>query len=480
VEPTVDFQQAQVYLDQALTFGIKPGLHRMTRLLELLGNPEREPGMHYIHIAGTNGKGSVSSYCASILSCAGHKVGVYTSPFLVRLTDRIRVIDGRAGLERLLADETAGEISKDDFVALLTRVRDAITQMLEEGYEHPTEFELITAVGFLYYAACGCDCVVLEVGLGGRLDSTNVIEKPLACIITALGYDHMDRLGSTLAEIAREKAGIIKAGCPVYLYDPAGPDLTPADADDALRVIRERCSELDAPLQIVRREEMTPVSYGWQGQSFTDETRGLTLETSLLGVFQPMNAALAARACLDLRLADPQSVRDGVRLARWPSRLEILRSNPPILLDGCHNPQGCLALASALSRLLPGKPVVFLAGMMRDKDVDTMLQAVLGGASYYPAAFVCTAPAGERGLPPAELADKVRQVARKLPKSAHSVYNVMNAIHVAATPAAAAKLALELADRQGMALCAFGSLYLTGSIRSDLSVQEARLWTGHS
>jgi dihydrofolate synthase / folylpolyglutamate synthase len=476
----MDFQQAQDFLNQALTFGIKPGLHRMTRLLELLGNPDRQPGIRYIHVAGTNGKGSVSSFCAAILACAGHKVGVYTSPFLVRLTDRIRVIDGRAGLDRLLADETEGEIGADDFAALLTRVQAAVTQMLTEGYEHPTEFELITAVGFLYYAACGCDCVVLEVGLGGRLDSTNVIENPLACIITALGYDHMDRLGGTLAEIAREKAGIIKAGCPVYLYDPAGPDLTPADADDARRVIRERCSELNAPLQIVRREELTLLHYGWQGQSFVDETRHLTLETSLLGVFQPMNAALAARACLDLRLADARAVADGIRLARWPSRLEILRSHPPILLDGCHNPQGCIALAAALTRLLPGKPVVFLAGMMRDKDVDTMLQAVLGGAGYFAAAFVCTAPAGERGLPPAELADKVRSVARQLPKSPNSVYNVMNAIHVAASPAEAARLALELADGQGMALCAFGSLYLTGSIRADLRVREAGLWTGHS
>ena len=148
----MDFSQAREYLNQALAFGIKPGLHRMNRLLELLGNPERREGLRYIHIAGTNGKGSVSSYCAAILACAGFKVGVYTSPFLVRLTDRIRVMDGRAGLERLLANELEGEIREDEFAALLTQVESAVSQMLTEGYEHPTEFELITAVGFLHFA----------------------------------------------------------------------------------------------------------------------------------------------------------------------------------------------------------------------------------------------------------------------------------------------------------------------------------------
>ena len=240
--------------------------------------------------------------------------------------------------------------------------------MLAEGEEHPTEFELVTAVGFRYFADRQCDVVVLETGLGGRLDSTNVIVKPLACIITALGYDHMDRLGNTLAEIAEEKAGIIKAGCPVFLYRPQDLDLPPAEAAAAEQVIRARCAERLAPLHLVRRDELILQDYGWHGQSFYDTVSGLTLRTRLLGVIQPMNAAMAVRACRALGLADDRQIADGIAAARWPARLELLREDPPILLDGAHNPQGCQALAASLNRLLPDRPLVMLMGVLQDKD----------------------------------------------------------------------------------------------------------------
>ena len=347
----MDYDQAKAYLSSSLTYGIKMGLHRMNRLMELLHHPEK--ALRCIHIAGTNGKGSVSSYCAAILSAAGQKTGVFTSPYLVRLTERIRVIDGLPGLNALLADESAGEIAPDDFAAVMTSVRAAVDQMLAEGGEHPTEFELLTAAGFLYFAAAGCDVVVLETGLGGRLDSTNIIGHPLACLITALGFDHMDRLGGTLAEIAAEKAGIIKRGCPVFLYNPLDLELSRSDAAAALQVIVHHCEEQNAPLKLIQRSEIDVLDYGWEGQTFTDRTSSLTLQTSLLGLFQPMNAALAARACLSLGLASPGQIRQGIALARWPARLEMLRRHPPILLDGAHNPQGCQALAAALTRLLP-------------------------------------------------------------------------------------------------------------------------------
>ncbi len=472
----MDFEKAQAYLTAALTFGIQLGLHRMNRLMELLNHPEHK--LRYIHIAGTNGKGSVTSYCASILATAGLKVGVYTSPYLVRLTERIRVIKGRSDLLSLLKDETTGEIKPCEFARVLTTVRDAVEQMLAEGGEHPTEFELITAAAFLYFASSQCDVVVLETGLGGRLDSTNVISNPLACVITALGYDHMDRLGQTLAEIAREKSGIIKPGCPVFLYNPSDLDLPPPDAAAARDVIISQCQLQNAPLQVISKSEIELIAYDWSGQTFIDHQTNLELKTSLLGVFQPMNAILAARVCKTLNLASDDAIREGIRLSRWPARLELLRHNPPILLDGAHNPQGCQALADALSRLLPGRPVVFLAGMLQDKDYEGMLHAVLDHSLYHPAAFVCVTPDNLRALPAEKLAECVRNIGIQLHKPADSGYNTLDAVYAVDNPSDGAKLALKLADQKNMALCAFGSLYMVGSIRKRLTIQEDGNWTG--
>lgn len=474
----MDFSEAQAYIAGVEPFGIRLGLQRMDRLMTLLGHPEEK--LRCIHVAGTNGKGSVTSYCSSILAAAGLRTGVYTSPHLVRITDRIRIIDGRNGLTALLANEAAGEISETAFAAAITAVSEAVEVMLQEGYEHPTEFELVTAAGFLHFAACHCDVVVLEVGLGGRLDSTNVISQPLACIITALGYDHMDRLGGTLAEIAAEKAGIIKEGCPVFFYNPTDLELTVSDAAAAEAVVRNRCTAMNASLQLVRRRELTMLEYGWNGQSFTDRVSGLTLRTSLLGLFQPMNAALAARVCQHLHLASNTEIQEGIRLARWPARLEILRRKPPILLDGAHNPQCCQALAEAMERLLPGQPVIFLAGMLRDKDYESMLRIMLDHRKYRPVAFICVTPDSPRALPADQLAVCVRKLCGEMYKKGSNEYNILDAVHIADSPAEGALKALRLADQKGVALCVFTSLYVIGTIRDIIRTQEAQPWIGNS
>lgn len=474
----MDYDQARVYLTTALTYGINMGLHRIKRLLELLGQPQKE--LRCIHIAGTNGKGSVSSYCAAILAAGGHRVGVFTSPYLVRLTERIRVIDGREGLTRLRTDESSGEIEPAQFAAAMTEIRAAVEQMSAEGMEHPTEFELITAAGFWYFARQKCDLVVLETGLGGRLDSTNVVETPLACVVTALGFDHMDRLGSTMREIAAEKAGIVKPGCPVFLYNPHDLDLSAKDAEDALTVVSLKCQEQDAPLQLVSRADIHVFEYGWDGQIFSDRISGLILQTSLLGVFQPLNATLAARVCQVLELASNDAIREGIALARWPARLEVLRRHPPVILDGAHNPQGCRALSATLSRLLPAQPVIFLAGMLQDKDYEKMLRIILESKDYRPLAFICVKPDNPRALSAEKLAKSVRIITSQLHKTDQSGYNVVNAIHAVDNPADGTALALQLAGKTGAALCAFGSLYLVGSIRNLLGVQEEQLWTGNN
>jgi dihydrofolate synthase/folylpolyglutamate synthase len=440
----------------------------MHRLLKLLDNPQQH--LRCIHIAGTNGKGSTTAFCAAILAAAGQRVGVFTSPYLVRLTERIRIIDGPDALSRLIDDETTGEISPDDFARLLTRVRTAVDTMLANGEEHPTEFELLTAIGFLYYAESACDLVVLETGLGGRLDSTNVIEQPLACIITALGYDHMDRLGSSLAEIAVEKAGIIKPGCPVFLYNPHDLLLSDADKSAALQVISSRCSAQRTSLETISRLDLTVISYDWTGQTFIDNKTGLTVRTQLLGVVQPMNACLAMRACLSLGLADGEQVRAGIAATRWPARMELVRQTPPILIDGAHNPQCCQALADSLNRLLPDHPIVFLAGVLADKDYAAMLQIMLLETRYRPAAFICVKPDSLRALPADRLADAVRKILKQLPDGCDNRYN--DAVWTADTPDEGARLALRLADEGGHALCAFGSLYMVGGIRQTLMNRE--------
>lgn len=463
----MNYEEAVAYLSSSLRFGIRLGLHRMQRLEQLLDQPHQK--LRCLHIAGTNGKGSTAAYCASILAAAGRRVGLFTSPYLERLTERIRIIDRKDSLQRLISNEEEGEISKSDFARLMTQVRFSVEQMLAEGEEHPTEFELLTAIAFLYFVEQKCDLVVLETGLGGRLDSTNVIEHPLACIITALGYDHMDRLGNTLEEIAGEKAGIIKAGSPVFLYNPYDLYLSKEDQAAAMKVMEERCRSFSAPLHVVCQNDLIYGTYDWSGQSFTDRCSGLCLWTTLLGTAQPMNATLALRACRHLSLADDTAIKEGIKATRWPARMEVIRRFPPILIDGAHNSQGCRVLSDSLNRLLADQPVIFLVGVLADKDYKDMLRMTLNQVRYRPITVVCTEPCNPRALPAEELAAAVQAI-WQLPEEPDNRYN--KTVRIAKIPEEGARLALALAHEQQTALCAFGSLYLVGSIRSILKNRE--------
>ena len=474
----MDYLEAQDYLKSSLAFGIRLGLDRMRRLVSLLGHPERQ--CRFIHLAGTNGKGSTAAYCAAILASANLRVGIFTSPYLIRLTERIRVIDGRSGLEALFGDESHGEIDSQAFAEQMSRVAGCVDQMLAEGLERPTEFELLTAVAFLHFAKSNCDIVVLETGLGGRLDSTNVIENPLAVIITALGYDHMDRLGATMAEIAAEKGGVIKSDAPVFLYNPFDLDLTGDQAQTALSIISDQCKRQGADLHLVSAEDVMLESFGWDGQRFREADSGKVYQTVLLGLFQPVNAMLAASACQSTGLVDDASVREGIRLARWPGRLELMRRHPPLILDGAHNPQSCRALSQALGRLVQGQPVVYLAGMLADKDYPAMLSQVLFNPSCPAVGFVSVAPDSPRALSAELLAETVRDLAGQLHKPHESGYNVLDAIFSAESIADGVNLALDLANQANVPLCIFGSLYMIGEARKILLTQEDRLWIGTS
>jgi len=341
-------------------YGSRLGLERMTVLMDLLGNPQDQ--MKVIHVAGTNGKGSVCRYLASILQENGYKVGLYTSPYLERFTERIE-FDGR-------------EISEEDLTECAAMVFDAVDRMLADGFESPTEFELVTAIGFVYFSRKPIDILVLEVGLGGRGDSTNIIKKPLASVITSISRDHMDVLGDTHASIAREKAGIIKSGCPVIsnVEDP--------EASAVIREIaRERgCYFYDSPQLKVRDIEKSLLGYSFAvSGGFHCLGEPFQVELSMIGMHQVANAVcalsvievLGKRGIIEVRV---ENVQRGIKRAYQKGRLEILSKDPWIVIDGAHNEAGVKALARVTNEHFQGQRLLLVIGMLADKDVDRLVE----------------------------------------------------------------------------------------------------------
>ena len=311
----MNYESALEYIHAVQWAGHKPGLSRTRTLLAALGDPHKK--LRFVHVAGTNGKGSTSAMLASCLHAAGYRVGLYTSPFINRFNERIQV-DGE-------------QIPDDALVRLVERVRPAAEAMSDV----PTEFEIITALGMLWFAEEKCDIVVLEVGLGGTLDSTNVIDPPECAVITALGMDHVKELGPTLADIAAAKAGIIKPGSPVVSYG----GVPEADA-----VIARTAEEKHAPLTVVDFSRLNVEGGSLDAVAFDfDGLDGIRLP--LIGSYQPKNAALAITALRVLRgrgwdIPD-SAIRTGLEQVSWPGRFELLRHAPAFLLDGSHNAHGC-------------------------------------------------------------------------------------------------------------------------------------------
>lgn len=343
----MSYEAALAYIHAVHWAGHKPGLARTRTLLAALGDPQR--GLRFVHIAGTNGKGSTAAMLASCLRAAGYRVGLFTSPFIERFNERIQV-DGQP-------------IGDEELEALVERIRPAADAMADV----PTEFEIITALGMLYFAQKRCDIVVLEVGLGGALDSTNVIDPPECAVITALGMDHVKELGPTLADIASAKAGIIKAGSPVVSYG----GVPEADA-----VIARAAAEKHAPLYEVDFSKLN-VRPGTLDYAVFDFDGLEKIHLPLIGSYQPRNAAVAVTALRVLRARGwdipEQAIRTGLETVSWPGRFELLRRAPAFILDGSHNAHGMRATAESLRACFPGQKFVFLLSIMADKDVDEML-----------------------------------------------------------------------------------------------------------
>jgi dihydrofolate synthase / folylpolyglutamate synthase len=343
----------------------KFGLERITRLLDVLGNPQRAG--RFIHVAGTNGKGSTCAMIEAGLRAAGARTGLYTSPHLVEPAERIRI---------------AGEcVSPGQFADLFTEVHATAERMLEEGELdlHPTYFETVTAMAFLGFAREAVDIVVLEVGLGGRLDATNVV-TPALCVITPIDFDHQFFLGTTLAQIAAEKAGILKPGVPAVFA------AQPPEAETVLR------AHAKGPYTLSRDWVIEDLVVDARGSSF--RMRGHQIVCPLAGEHQVENARTAAIALHELGVPP-----EGIAQTHWPGRLERVSERPEIVLDGAHNPAGTRALAEHIRRFYSGRRIWIVYGVMRDKDVGEM------AALLFPLAerVIATAPANSRALPPEKI-----------------------------------------------------------------------------
>ncbi len=459
---------APEFLQTANRFGIKLGLTRMQALLAKLTDPQKN--LQAIHIAGTNGKGSVSAFCAAMLACDGHKVGLYTSPFLERFSERIRILDGKEGLLSWNRDDTYGEIDHDSLWRLSALVEEKVQEMLSEGEEHPTEFELVTAVAFLYFQEQNCDYVVLETGLGGRLDSTNVIENPVRTIITALGYDHMDRLGNTLAEIAGEKGGIIKENCPIFLMDPHQAAVEPSEALDAQAVIEKIASEKNAPLTIVGNDEARRTSYDLSGQRFfLDEEEYFT---PMHGEYQIHNASLALKAMKGV--VSEEARKEGLLHTVWKGRLEVVREDPPVILDGAHNPQGITSFCDFLAEtkeLHRQRPCEVIMGVMADKDVSKMLSILCERWCVPLERFTFVRPEQKRAMQADQLKGAFAEAllaGKAFYNSSSSMYNAREKLTHMDDATEACRIAVERARKNRSPLYVIGSLYLLGQVRETI------------
>ena len=408
------------YIHSVKWQGSKPGLERTSELLAGLGNPQ--DSLKFVHVAGTNGKGSTAAFIASILSSAGYRTGLYTSPFILKFNERMQV-DGE-----LISDEE------------LERFTDEIRPIANEMIDPPTEFEMITALAMKFFLYKNCDIVILEVGMGGELDSTNVIETPEVAVITNIGYDHVKELGPTLPDIAKAKAGIIKGGH-VVIY---------GGAREVEGVFEKKCAASNAVLKRADFDRISHEEYTLDRVKMDIEQYG-EVELPLIGLYQPKNAIVAITAVEILRekgyIISDENIRTGLASVRWPGRFEVLGRDPVFIIDGAHNPQGMEAAADSLRRHFGGQKINFIVGVLADKDVHTMMEFIAPLAKV----FFAVKPDSPRAMDTEALSAILSPY--KLPVFAYDSIGE------------AVAGAVDDAGRDGV-VCALGSLYLSGEIRS--------------
>jgi len=425
----MNYEQAIEYIETKTWSTTRLGLERTQELLRKVGDPQKK--LKFIHVAGSNGKGSTCAMLASILCNAGYRTGLYTSPHIQSFCERFQ-INGKY-------------IEKEQLAEITEQVRDAAEQM----EDHPSQFEISTAIGMLYFKKEQCDVVVLEVGMGGLLDSTNAIDSPEIAVIMNIGLEHTEYLGDTIEEIAETKAGIIKDGTTVVCY-PSGKK--------AECVIARVCEKKNAALHMADFEDVEKISGDIGGTTFRWK-RKECLHTPLLGEHQLKNCAVVLKVIEVLRnqgwTVDDDAVRKGLAKTVWPARMEVLSKTPLFLLDGGHNPQCTQALMTSLHQLFPGEKILFMLGVLGDKDYTQMLEMIGSTAQR----IICVTPDSPRALPAEQLENAVSE-----------------------TIGCPAETAESIADGIGRALnyaseitVAFGSLYMAGEIRDRFPIVRKKL-----
>lgn len=421
----MDYTEAIDYINNRKWFGGGAGLERMRMLMEKLGDPQKE--LRFVHIAGTNGKGSCAAMLASMLKAAGYRTGLFTSPYLSRFNERMQ-INGKQIDDAALAEIVTGMKSAADGME-----------------EHPNVFEMVTAAAMLWYRQEKCDIVVLETGLGGRLDATNIIERPEAAVIMNIGLDHTERLGDTIGKIAAEKAGIIKPGCDVVLYEQGA---------EATETVRARCEAIGAKLCIPAFSGIARDFDSLYGQSFS--YRGESYAIPLLGNCQLKNAATALETVEVLRekgwKLEQGDVEHGLYAVSWPGRFELIRDEPYFVVDGGHNPQCAQTVVENIGQYFPNARHVMLIGVLADKDYKNMLKILNFKADEY----VCITPPSPRALQAEELAKELQRFGKP--------------VTVCASIEEGVAAASDAAGAQGV-VCAVGSLYSVGPIRACFGQQ---------
>jgi len=416
-------QEAIAYIHSVFWKGSIPGLGRTQTLLAKMGNPEKK--LKFVHIAGTNGKGSTAAMTASILQKAGYRTGLYTSPYIYRFNERMQV---------------NGEQIEDEELCRITEFVKPLADSMEES---PTEFELVSCIAFEYFLRQKCDIVVLEVGMGGALDSTNVIEVPEVAVITNIGLDHTEVLGDTVEKIAETKSGIFKENGHAVVYRS-----TPS-----VEAVYERiCAEKNVSLHKADFDTLTGKRHDLFGQVFDCGSRK-DLVMPLLGDHQLHNAAVVLSIADALKeqgwKITEENIREGLRDVSWPGRFDIVSRDPLFIIDGGHNPQCIEALVKNIQDYLQDKKVIALTGVLADKDYGEMYRPVMPLVDK----FVCVTPPNPRKLEAAELAEHLRKVGAE----AIPCESVEQGV----------RTAIKLSGHDGVVLC-FGSLYTIGDIRNSL------------
>lgn len=408
--------------------GSQPGLGRIQELLSRLGNPQER--LHFIHVAGTNGKGSVCAMLSSILTKAGYTTGLFTSPCIHRIEEYFQINGVQIGDMQL------------------QQIVNEIEPHVEAMEDKPTEFELITAMVIYYFAKCKCELVVLETGLGGRQDATNVIPAPLASVITRIGMDHMNFLGNTLEAIAAEKAGIIKPESAVVLC---------RQEDMVEQMIRQKCAKTGTDLRIADLSQIEVVRSTLDSRMFHYGGRK-NVELGLYGNYQYENAAVVLEV-IDLLIAQGYSVSDdavriGIMEAKWPGRFEFIRKDRPVILDGAHNPDGTVQMIESLCQYFPRQKFMFVMGVMKDKDYQHMIQTVVPFAD----SFITVTADTERALAANVLKEEIAARFSGPVSNAKSIAAAMEQVY----------------HEKDAIICIFGTLYMMKEVREIWDAKEVQ------